>query len=193
MIAKIAGIVLIIIAIGLGVFLFIGGITPLIKDKKPGILLYLKRPALRPALPYAPEQPIAFSHKTHAEINGLDCLFCHIYAKKSTVAGVPSVQACFNCHKIVGLANPAIKDEVMKVLDYWNKKMPIPWIKVYNLPDHVYFSHKRHVIKGVDCAECHGEVKKMDRVQKISSLEMGWCLECHRKNEVDKDCLICHK
>ncbi|MBI2877192.1 MAG: cytochrome c3 family protein [Candidatus Tectomicrobia bacterium] len=137
----------------------------------------------------APIQPIAFSHKTHAGTYGIPCLYCHVYARRSTVAGVPSVQACFNCHKVIGLDQP----EVLKVLNHWNKKEPIPWIKVHDLPDFVYFSHKRHVLKGVVCQTCHGTVQRMERVRRVSSLEMGWCVDCHIERGASRDCPVCHK
>lgn len=140
---------------------------------------------------YAPEQPINFSHKIHAGDNQIPCQFCHLYARRSIVAGIPSVQTCYNCHKLVaGTKNP---EEVKKVLGYWDRKQPIPWIKVFDLPDFVHFSHKRHVAKGKTCQECHGPVETMDRVERITFFNMGWCVNCHRKNGADDDCWVCHK
>lgn len=161
-------------------WLKIGGFTAM------GMVLLAPFALLRKA---PPTQPIAFSHKIHAGDYGIPCLYCHIYAKRSIVAGVPSVQTCFNCHKIIGLDKP----EILKILDYWGKKEPIPWVKVYDLPDFVYFSHKRHVRKGIVCQTCHGAVQGMERIRRVSSLEMGWCLECHNQNGVSRDCAVCHK
>ncbi len=138
---------------------------------------------------YAPIQPIAFSHRIHTGENKIPCLYCHVYARKSTIAGVPSVQRCMGCHKIIGSDRP----EVRKITEYFEGKKPIPWVRVYRLQDFVYFSHKRHVLKEVACQECHGPIETMDRVERYSSLDMGWCLTCHKKREVDMDCLVCHK
>lgn len=157
----------------------------------------------------APEQPINFSHKVHAADNSIPCQYCHIYADKSTVSGVPSVQKCMGCHKIIKTDSP----EIQKVASYWEKKEPIPWVKVYNLPDYVYFSHKRHVKALVPCQRCHGDVAKMDRITRqtvifgvpfvrVSPLKMGWCLDCHKNGAKEfiggpvrngTDCWTCHK
>lgn len=136
-----------------------------------------------------PTQPIAFSHKIHASRLGLDCTFCHIYADKSPRAGVPSVQKCMSCHRAIATERPEIK----KLHKYWNDKEPVPWIKVHQLPTFVYFSHKRHIKAEVKCTQCHGFVQTMDVVRKVSSLNMGWCVSCHRANDAPTDCLICHK
>lgn len=139
----------------------------------------------------APVQPINFSHKIHAGDNQIQCQYCHIYAERSRVSGVPNVKRCMGCHQIIKTDSP----EIQKVASYWDKKEPIPWVKVYNLPDHVYFPHKRHVRAGVDCKNCHGDVATMARIEKVSSLQMGWCLSCHTKREVKngRDCWTCHK
>lgn len=142
------------------------------------------------------EQPIAFSHKIHAGDNKIPCLYCHTYADRSPVSGIPAVETCMGCHKITAVAKP----EVQKIHEYWNKKEPIRWKKIYDLPDFVYFSHKRHVKWGVACEACHGEVSKMEVVEKVSSLKMGWCVKCHESRAKDeeqltvlKDCATCHK
>lgn len=138
-----------------------------------------------------PLQPITFSHRIHAGDNSIPCLYCHIYAERSTAAGVPSVQRCIGCHNIIKKDAP----EILKLTDYWERKEPIPWIKVHNLPDFVYFSHKRHIRGGVQCNSCHGEVSRMDVVTRVSSLKMGWCIDCHMLNDVKngRDCWTCHK
>ncbi|MCP5107071.1 MAG: cytochrome c3 family protein [bacterium] len=136
-----------------------------------------------------PEQPIAFSHNKHIEEVGLECGHCHMYADKSPQATVPAVEICVDCHESVATDKPEIK----KLMDYWNKKEPIPWVKVHNQDWHVYFTHKRHVKAGIDCTHCHGEVRAMDTVRQVRTLEMGWCLECHREHNAPTDCLACHK
>ncbi len=135
------------------------------------------------------EQPIAFSHASHSGKEEIPCLYCHIYAERSPVAGVPSTQKCIGCHEMIALEDP----EVQKLLDYWDTKEPIPWRKVYHLPDFVYFSHRMHLNAEVACTECHGNVIEMDEVKKVSSLSMGWCLDCHKKSEAPVDCIVCHK
>ncbi|MDD5435574.1 MAG: cytochrome c3 family protein [Nitrospira sp.] len=139
----------------------------------------------------SPAQPIAFSHRVHAHENEIPCMYCHAYADKSAVAGIPAVQRCIGCHSIIKRDAP----EIVKLTGYWDRKEPIPWIKVHNLPDFVYFTHKRHVRAGIQCNICHGDVAGMDVITRVASLKMGWCLECHRKRGVKAgaDCWTCHK
>jgi hypothetical protein len=139
----------------------------------------------------APDQPIAFSHAIHAGKVGLQCLFCHETADKSTFAGVPSVEKCMACHKNVATDRP----EIQKLADYWNRREPMEWNRVHRIRirDYVFFSHERHVKAKVDCAECHGEVKYMDKIRQVRSLEMGWCVQCHRSEKAPTDCLTCHR
>lgn len=139
----------------------------------------------------SPRQPIAFSHRVHVGDNRIPCMYCHIYAERSTVAGVPSVQKCIGCHTLIRRDAP----EIMKLSGYWERRESISWIKVHNLPDFVYFSHKRHIKADVPCDVCHGDVAKMDVTTRVSSLEMGWCLDCHIQRGVKngEDCWTCHK
>lgn len=134
-------------------------------------------------------QPVNFSHKKHALENGIECTFCHFNADKSPRADVPSVQKCMDCHSSIATEKP----EIQKLTNYWEKKEAIPWLRVYSLPDHVYFSHKRHIKRGIDCVVCHGDVKNMKRIRKMRSLKMGWCVGCHRRFGGSEDCLTCHK
>ena len=138
-----------------------------------------------------PEQPIDFSHKIHAGDFGVPCLYCHTEARRSTSAGVPSVNKCVGCHTIVATDRPQIRE----VMRYWANKEPIPWIKVHDLPDFVYFPHKRHVLAGVECQTCHGPVETMERVTRLAPMKMGLCLDCHKENAVENglDCWTCHK
>ena len=139
--------------------------------------------------PPVPIQPIAFSHKIHAGDYKIACEYCHSYARRSPVAGVPSVQQCMGCHKITALDKP----EAQKLRAYWDRKEPIPWAKIHDLPDFVIFTHKRHVLKGIECQACHGPIETMDQVRQVSSLEMGWCVSCHKAQQASVDCLDCHK
>ncbi|MDH3647163.1 MAG: cytochrome c family protein [Gammaproteobacteria bacterium] len=141
----------------------------------------------------APVQPIEFSHRIHAAENEIPCMHCHVHAATSINAGVPSVNKCMNCHR----AMPGVWEspEILKVRGYWERSEPIPWVKVYDLPDFVYFPHKRHIQAEVECQSCHGDVQEMDRVEKVSPLKMQWCLDCHKTREVEngRDCWTCHK
>lgn len=134
-------------------------------------------------------QPIDFSHKKHAGENGIECNFCHAYVDSSPRADLPPLQRCMECHNLIATEKPEIK----KLIEYWNKKEPLPWIRIYSLPEFVYFSHKRHIRRGIDCSLCHGELREMTRVRSMRSLKMGWCVSCHRKFDAPTDCLVCHK
>jgi len=125
---------------------------------------------------YAPEQPIPFSHRKHAGENKIQCLYCHSGAEKSRHASIPSMNVCMNCHSVVKVDSPHIQ----KLRKAYAEGKPIEWIRVHELPDYVYFPHKRHVAKGIACETCHGNVKEMDRIEQKSALTMGWCMECHR-------------
>lgn len=136
-----------------------------------------------------PVQPINFSHNLHIETVGLECDHCHAHAAESKHAGIPAVSVCMDCHESVATDRP----EVKKLIEYWNKKEPIPWLKVHRQPWHVHFTHKRHIKAKIECTTCHGEVKAMTTVRKVRSLDMGWCVACHRDNGASTDCLTCHK
>lgn len=137
----------------------------------------------------SPIQPIAFSHKIHAGENGIPCLYCHRAAPKSTVAGIPAVADCRACHLFIARDKP----EIQKLRTYWDKKEPIPWVRVYGVPDHVYFPHMMHIRAGLVCSTCHGEVASMAHVTRSVKLEMGWCLSCHKQHKASIDCWTCHK
>lgn len=135
---------------------------------------------------YAPEQPINFSHKIHAGTNQINCLYCHASAEKSKAASIPSVNVCMNCHKAVQEGrSPAGTAEIAKIVEAYNNNTPIKWVKIHNLPDHVYFNHSQHVKAGnIECQTCHGPIETMDKVAQHASLSMGWCINCHRQTEV---------
>jgi hypothetical protein len=139
----------------------------------------------------SPEQPIAFSHRIHAGDNEIPCMYCHVQARRSISAGVPSVNKCVGCHNVVATDRPQIR----KLLDYWENKEPIPWVKVHDLPDFVYFPHKRHVQADVACQTCHGPVETMEVISREAPVKMGECLQCHKENQVVNglDCWTCHK
>lgn len=155
---------------------------------------------------YQPEQPIMYSHKVHAGINQINCLYCHGGAQDSKHASIPSVNVCMNCHMAINeYKGPKFytesgeevngTEEIKKLYEYagftpgkpWDasKAKPIAWIKIHNLPDHVYFNHSQHIKAGkVQCQTCHGEITNMDEVKQFSELSMGWCINCHRETKV---------
>ena len=137
----------------------------------------------------APAQPIAFPHSIHAGRLGLDCAFCHAFADRSPQAGVPPVERCLSCHRSIALESP----EVQKLHRHQAQGEPIVWVRVHALPAHVYFSHKRHVRAGLDCASCHGGVRQMERMRQVRPLTMGWCVTCHRAKGASTDCATCHQ
>jgi len=135
-------------------------------------------------------QPIEFSHKTHIEKGEVPCEFCHIYARRSINSGAPPMAVCFGCHSVVTGSDEdpqkakKNQDAVKKLMEFKPRNEPVLWKKIHDLPDFVYFSHKRHVQAGFDCTECHGEVDKHDELSidtMITDLSMGWCMKCHRE------------
>ena len=153
--------------------------------------------------PPPPEQPIRFSHRIHAGDNHIGCTSCHGYAERGPVAGIPSMARCQGCHKFVkeDQENPAITAEIKALLQKLEDGTAVEWVRVHRVPDHVFFTHERHVLGGVRCQECHGEVERMEVMRQVSPLTMGWCLECHRRKQAEKplerarltDCWTCHK
>jgi hypothetical protein len=144
---------------------------------------------------YAPQQPIAFSHKLHAGDSKIPCLYCHFGARTSRHAGIPPANVCMNCHGM--LAKQSVDLERLK--ESIEQQRPISWIKVHNLPDFVYFNHSRHIVADVACRDCHGRVEAMVRVEQQAPLTMGWCIQCHRARQRDPhvpadnlDCGKCH-
>jgi len=156
---------------------------------------------------YEPEQPIAFSHALHAGQGRLDdgrkgmeipCLYCHSNAETSAHATVPDVSTCMKCHsevqpQVTKLVNDhgqteevtELNPEIAKLIAAHENNQPIEWIKVHDLADFAYFDHSRHLASGLDCSDCHGAVEKMDRVQRVHSLKMSWCLDCHREKPTE--------
>lgn len=154
------------------------------------------------ALPAAPVQPIQFSHRIHAGDEKIGCIACHTYALDGPVAGIPSMERCRGCHKFVkeDPAHPEIAVELKPLLAKLEEGGAIAWIRVYRVPDHVRFTHQPHLLAGVRCQECHGEVERMDVVRQVTPLTMGWCLACHHRMQREKpgrerltDCWTCHK
>ncbi len=125
------------------------------------------------------EQPVPFSHEHHVSGLGLDCRYCHTSVEDSAFAGIPPTETCMSCHSQIW-TNAEMLEPVRAS---YQTGRPIEWLKVYNLPDFVYFNHSIHVAKGVGCETCHGRVDQMALTYKATSLYMEWCLECHRQPE----------
>ena len=125
---------------------------------------------------YQPVQPVPFSHAIHAGQLGLDCRYCHSNVEKSPNATVPTSQTCMNCHSLVKKDSPLLAI----VRASYASGNPVPWVRIHQLPDFVYFNHAIHVNRGISCVECHGHINRMDRVQEVQPLSMGFCLNCHR-------------
>jgi hypothetical protein len=135
------------------------------------------------------EQPIEFPHDIHAGKMGINCMYCHTYARRSRVSGIPPLRKCIGCHQSI----ESVKDKprIQKLFEYWEKKEAIPFKKVHDLPDFVRFSHERHIqrfyfqlgrpVEEV-CGYCHGNVKSMTVAEKVEPLSMGWCISCHQKD-----------
>ncbi|MDB5329302.1 MAG: quinol:cytochrome c oxidoreductase pentaheme cytochrome subunit [Phycisphaerales bacterium] len=124
-------------------------------------------------------QPVPFSHEHHVRGLGIDCRYCHTSVEDSYFAGLPATKVCMTCHSQMWTNAPLLQP----VRDSWVNNRPISWTRVHNLPGFVYFNHSIHVNKGVGCVSCHGEVDGMPLMWKASSLQMEWCLECHREPE----------
>ena len=127
----------------------------------------------------AREQPIQFSHERHVAGNGIDCRYCHTSVEQSRFAGIPPTKTCMNCHSQIFSNSPFLEP----VRTSFNSNTPLRWVRVHDLPDFVYFDHSIHVNKGVGCTTCHGAVDKMPLMYQASSLQMQWCLDCHRNPE----------
>jgi len=154
---------------------------------------------------YEPVQPIHYSHRIHAGDNGIDCKYCHSSARVSKHAGIPSLNVCMNCHKNISEVAEATATEehskafydqqIAKLYDavgwdkslqkYTGKTKPVKWVRIHNLPDHVYFNHSQHVsVAGVECQTCHGPVEEYEFQKQFAPLTMGWCINCHRETNV---------
>ena len=156
---------------------------------------------------YEPIQPIHYSHKIHAGDNKIECKYCHSSARVSKHAGIPSLNICMNCHKNIseytgeedlasGYTKEFYTNEIKKLYKavgwdeenqvYTGKTKAVEWVRVHNLPDFVYFNHSQHVeVAGVECQKCHGPVEEMEVMYQYAPLTMGWCIDCHRKTDVN--------
>jgi hypothetical protein len=127
----------------------------------------------------AREQPIQFSHERHVAGNGIDCRYCHTSVEESAFAGIPPTKTCMNCHSQIFANSPFLQP----VRTSFTTNRPLRWTRVHDLPDFAYFNHSIHVKKGVGCTTCHGQVDFMPLMWQENSLQMEWCLDCHRNPE----------
>lgn len=138
-------------------------------------------------------QPIQYNHKLHVQDNEMECVECHQYAESHARATIPNIEVCGDCHSDEPMTDSV---EEAKLIEYVSDGRKIPWTKVYRVPSHVYFSHRRHTTLGqVDCATCHGSVEDMTTPFSRPSVRMSmdWCMKCHETNGVDNDCTRCHR
>jgi len=134
---------------------------------------------------YAPFQPIKFSHKVHVTDNKIDCIYCHHTVEDAKSAGIPSTNVCMNCHELVREGTHSGRFEIQKIISNMEKGQETQWIRIHKLPNHVFFSHAQHAGVGkLDCSECHGKVEEMHLLEQVEDLSMGWCLDCHRTQNV---------
>ena len=125
------------------------------------------------------QQPVQFSHKHHVGDDGISCVYCHTSVEVSNNAGIPPTKTCMNCHSQIWSDSPYLEP----VRASWREGRPIEWTRVHDLPDYVYFNHGIHISKGVGCTSCHGRIDQMPAVYQVASLQMEWCLACHREPE----------
>ena len=125
------------------------------------------------------QQPVQFSHKHHVGDDGIDCRYCHTTVETAATAGIPPTQTCMNCHNQLWADSPYLEP----VRASYRENKPIEWVRVHDLPEYTYFNHSIHVAKGVGCSTCHGQIDDMPAVYQENSLQMEWCLSCHREPE----------
>ena len=125
------------------------------------------------------EQPIQFSHLHHVTDDGIDCRYCHTSVETSPFAGIPPTKTCMNCHSQLFSTEPILEP----VRASFREDKPLHWVRVHDLPDFVYFNHSIHVKKGMGCETCHGRVDQMPLMEQVNTLQMEWCLNCHRNPE----------
>jgi hypothetical protein len=125
------------------------------------------------------EQPVQFSHLHHVKDDGIDCRYCHTSVETSAFAGIPPTKTCMNCHSQIWSQAPILEP----VRSSFREDTPVRWIRVHDLPDFVYFNHSIHIKKGMGCESCHGRIDEMPLTLQQNSLQMKWCLDCHRNPE----------
>ena len=155
---------------------------------KPLLFLLMVLVPLMAQLMAQPQQPLPFSHKQHVG-TGLKCAECHKNADPGESMGLPVVAKCMACHIEIAKTKPTIQ----KLKAYAVAKQQVPWVRVYELPGFVWFSHRTHLAAKAKCETCHGQVAERDVLTREVNISMGTCMECHRKNEASIDCNLCHE
>jgi predicted CXXCH cytochrome family protein len=152
-----------------------------------GVMVYFYY--VYPGRGVGPAQPIAFSHRVHAGVKAIHCRFCHPQVERSAHAGLPEVEKCFYCHNYIIPSHP----EILKEKGYLDRQRPVPWVRVFYVPDFVKFRHEPHLRWGkLECSQCHGPVAQMDRLQ-TRVFKMQFCIDCHKQKKAQLDCwLACH-
>jgi len=135
------------------------------------------------------EQPVPFSHRVHAGVKEISCFMCHPGAAESPRAGVPPLQTCMLCHDHIIIHYPEVAEERLRFAE----GKPVEWVRVSDLPEFVYFDHEMHLLRGIDCGRCHGDVRAMDRIKQPQKFTMGFCIQCHRDNDAPTRCYVCHR
>ena len=154
-----------------GFVLFVGALI--------GVMYQIDRSPWVTEAHVAREQPLQFSHERHVAGNGIDCRYCHTSVEESSFAGIPPTKTCMNCHSQIFSNSPFLEP----VRESFRTGRSIQWTRVHDLPDFVYFNHSIHVNKGVGCTTCHGQVDRMPLMWQDKSLQMEWCIDCHRRPE----------
>lgn len=139
--------------------------------------------------PEPPVQPIPYSHKVHAGTLKLQCTFCHENKEPGETMGIPAAAKCMGCHKSIKSDSPHIQ----KLAEFNEKSRPVPWVRIYQIPSFVFFSHKEHLKAGAVCADCHGPVAEREVLRKEVPTNMGACMDCHQKKKAPNDCTFCHE
>lgn len=155
----------------------------------PVVLILLRSYILAPTAQPIAEQPIDFPHSIHATTMGLDCTFCHRTATVSASAGLPAIEQCMFCHKIIPTQG---RPQLERLVSAFENNAPIQWARVHQVPDHAHFVHAMHINAGFQCATCHGDVASMGVAEQVRDLRMGDCIACHRENNARTDCAVCH-
>jgi hypothetical protein len=135
-----------------------------------------------------PLQPIPYSHKQHIAL-GLKCANCHEMPDPGEMMGIPAAAKCMTCHQSVKKDSPPIQ----KLAAFAARNEPVPWVRVYQIPAYVFFSHKNHLDTGATCETCHGKVSERDRLFRETDISMGGCMNCHRSSRASLDCAFCHE
>jgi hypothetical protein len=135
-----------------------------------------------------PKQPLAFSHKQHAGTLNLKCATCHVNPAPGEMMTFPAEAKCMGCHQVIKKDS----EEIQKLARFFQEKKRVPWVRVYQVPTFVYWSHKSHSDAGLTCEKCHGDVAGLEVMAKVKDLSMGSCMDCHRQMKVSNDCTFCH-